>query len=70
MSDLLDIAARIAGWASDGEEVEAYVARASDTAVRVYDATSSRSRCRHGGRGHPLIAGGARLRLRRSLDTR
>jgi PmbA protein len=33
---LLDIATRVAGWARDGEEVEAYVGRSSDTRVVVY----------------------------------
>ena len=36
MADLLDIAERVAGWARDGEQVEAYVAHARDTDVRVY----------------------------------
>jgi len=36
--DLLELATQVAGWAADGEEVEAYVARSSDTTVRVYDA--------------------------------
>ena len=35
-SPLLDIATRVAGWARDGEEVEAYVGRSSDTRVVVY----------------------------------
>jgi PmbA protein len=34
--DLADLAARVAGWAADGEEVEAYVARSRETEVRVY----------------------------------
>ena len=37
MSDLLDIADRIVGLAQDGEELEAYVARSTDTDVRVYE---------------------------------
>ncbi|HWC38990.1 MAG TPA: TldD/PmbA family protein [Acidimicrobiales bacterium] len=36
MADLSDVAAQIVGWAKDDEEVEAYVARTRDTAVRVY----------------------------------
>lgn len=35
--ELLDLAERVAGWARDGEQVEAYVARAQDTAVKVFD---------------------------------
>lgn len=34
---LLDLARRVAGWARDGEQVEAYVARSRDTDVVVYD---------------------------------
>lgn len=34
--DLLALAERVAGWASEGEEVEAYVARSRDTDVVVY----------------------------------
>src|SRR5207253_10421541 len=37
MSDLLQIAEGVAGWARDGEQVEAYVARARDTEVKVFD---------------------------------
>ena len=36
MTDLLELATRIAGWARDGEQVEAYVARGRDTEVVVY----------------------------------
>lgn len=36
MSELLDLASRVAGWARNGEQVEAYVARGSDTEVRVF----------------------------------
>jgi PmbA protein len=36
--ELLEIAERIAGWAGEGEQVEAYVARGSDVDVAVYDA--------------------------------
>src|SRR6476659_9968116 len=37
MSDLLTIASRIADAAQPGEQVEAYVARGGETAVRVYE---------------------------------
>lgn len=33
---LLEIATRVAGWARDGEEVEAYVGRSTDTSVVAY----------------------------------
>ena len=36
MSELLDLATRVAGWAGDGEQVEAYVIRGRDTDVVVY----------------------------------
>lgn len=35
--ELLGIAARVAGWARDGEQVEAYVARGSDTSITVFE---------------------------------
>jgi PmbA protein len=34
--DLLELAVRVAGWAADGEQVEAYVARGRDTEVAVF----------------------------------
>jgi len=37
MSELLELATRVAGWARDGEQVEAYVGRGKDTEVRVYE---------------------------------
>ena len=37
MTELLELAARVAGWARDGEQVEACVSRRSDTDVVVYD---------------------------------
>ena len=36
MTELLDLAKRVVGWASAGEEVEAYVAHSKDTDVEVY----------------------------------
>ncbi|MDD9369669.1 MAG: DNA gyrase modulator, partial [Acidimicrobiales bacterium] len=35
--DLLDVADRLVGMAHGDEQVEAYVARSSDTQVRVYE---------------------------------
>jgi PmbA protein len=37
MTDLLDIADRLVGMAGDGEQLEAFVQRSSDTQVRVYE---------------------------------
>lgn len=36
--DLLDLVTRVAGWARDGEQVEAYAAHGRETEVVVYDA--------------------------------
>ena len=36
MSELLELATRVAGWARDGEQVEAFVARGRETEVAVY----------------------------------
>jgi PmbA protein len=36
-ADLQDLAQRIAGWARDGEQVEAYVGRSRDTEVRIFE---------------------------------
>ncbi len=37
MTDLLDIACRVAGWARDGEQIEAFVVHERDTEVRAYE---------------------------------
>ena len=36
MSELVELAARVAGWARDGEQVEAFVARGRDTDIDVF----------------------------------
>jgi PmbA protein len=55
---LLDVAERVAGWASDGEQVEAYVARGSHTTVRVFDGdVESLSSAESEGVGVRVIAG-------------
>ena len=36
MSELLELATRVAGWARDGEQVEAFVARGRETEVQVF----------------------------------
>lgn len=38
MSELLELAEKIIGWANDNEQVEAYVSRGNSTSVRVYNA--------------------------------
>ena len=62
----LDLAERVAGWARDGEQVEAYVARTHDTDVRVYDGdVESLSSAADRGRRRPgrrRTAAGVRLR--------
>jgi PmbA protein len=35
--NLLDLARRVAGWARDGEQVEAFVARGRDTEIRIFE---------------------------------
>jgi PmbA protein len=58
MSELLDLADRVAGWARAGEEVEAYVARAHDTDVRVFDGdVESLSSAQTEGVGVRVVAG-------------
>ena len=37
MSDLLELATRVAGWSRDGEDLEVYVSRGTETEVRVYE---------------------------------
>ncbi len=59
MSELLDIATQVAGWARDGEQVEAFVVHERETEVRAYGAeieslTSAESR----GIGVRVVAGG------------
>lgn len=58
-TDLLELASRIAGWAKDGEQVEAYVARSNSTSVRVYNADiESLSSSQEEGVGIRVIADG------------
>ena len=37
MTELLSLAERIAGWARNGEQVEAYAARSHDTVVKAFE---------------------------------
>lgn len=58
-SELLDLATRVAGWARDGEQVEAYVARGRDTEVQVYAGDiESLSSAESAGIGVRVVAGG------------
>ena len=36
-ADLTDLAAKIVGWADEGEQVEAYAARGTSTTIRTYE---------------------------------
>lgn len=59
MAELIDIATRVAGWANDGEEVEAFVVHERETEIRAYEGeveslTAAESR----GIGVRVIAGG------------
>lgn len=59
MSELLELATRVAGWARHGEQVEAYVGRRSDTDVVVYDGgIESLSSATSEGVGIRVVAGG------------
>jgi PmbA protein len=57
-SDLLELATRVAGWAQDGEQVEAYVARGRETEVRVYEGeVESLSSAESAGIGIRVVSG-------------
>lgn len=59
MSELVELAERVASWARDGEEVEVYVARSRDTEVRVLDGElESLSSAESEGIGVRVVAGG------------
>jgi PmbA protein len=56
--NLLDLATRVAGWARDGEQVEAYVARGRDTDVVVFQGQiESFSSAESAGIGIRVVAG-------------
>lgn len=58
-SELLDMAARVAGWARHGEQVEAFVARGRDTEVQVYGGeVESLSSAESAGIGIRVVANG------------
>lgn len=57
--DLLALAERVAGWAADGEQVEAYVARSHHTEIKVFDGeVESLSSADTEGIGVRVVAGG------------
>lgn len=56
--DLLELAVRVAGWAREGEQVEAYVARGHDTDIRIFAGeVESLSSADSAGIGVRVIAG-------------
>src|SRR4051812_43116636 len=58
-TDLQGLAERIAGWARDGEQVEAYVGRSRDTEVRVFEGdVESLSSAESEGVGVRVVIGG------------
>ena len=55
---LLDLAVRVAGWARDGEQVEAFVARGRETEIRVFEGdVESLSSAESSGIGIRVVAG-------------
>ena len=57
--ELLELAERVAGWARDGEQVEAYVARGRDTEIQVYSGdVESLSSAESAGIGIRVVANG------------
>jgi PmbA protein len=56
--NLLELAERVAGWARDGEQVEAFVARGRDTEIRIFEGgVESLSSAESAGIGIRIIAG-------------
>ena len=59
MSELLDLAVRVAGWSRDGEDVEVYLSRGTETEVAVYDGeVESLSSATSAGAGIRVVSGG------------
>lgn len=55
---LLELASRVAGWARDGEQVEAFVARGRETEIRVFEGeVESLSSAESAGIGIRVVAG-------------
>lgn len=59
MTELLDLAVTVTGWAGPGEEVEAYLSRGRSTSVRVYDkSVESLSSAESAGAGIRVVVDG------------
>ena len=59
MSELAELAARVAGWSRDGEGVEVYVSRGTETEVQVYEGeVESLSSATSAGAGIRVVSGG------------
>jgi PmbA protein len=59
LSELLEVATRVAGWARDGEDVEVYVSRGTETEVRAYEGeVESLSSATSAGAGVRVVRGG------------
>jgi PmbA protein len=59
MTELLDLASKVAGWSRDGEDVEVYVSRGTETEVRVYEGeVESLSSATSAGAGVRVVAHG------------
>ena len=64
MSEVAELAATVAGWARDGEQVEVYVARSSGTSVRAYGGeVESMSQATSAGIGVRVLRDGRQCRL-------
>jgi PmbA protein len=59
MSELIDIATRVAGWANDAEQVEAFVVHEHETEIRAYEGeVESLTSAESQGIGVRVVAGG------------
>ena len=59
MTELADLAARVAGWSKDHEDLEVYVARGTETDVRVYEGeVESLASATSAGAGIRVVSGG------------
>jgi PmbA protein len=59
LPDLAELAAKVAGWSRDGESVEVYLSRGTETEVRVYEGeVESLSSATSAGGGIRVVAGG------------
>lgn len=59
MNELVDLATRVAGWSREGEGVEVYLSRGSETEVKVYEGeVESLSSASSAGAGIRVVSGG------------